>query len=170
MRGVTHLSGGLLVGSVLVRCTNPSGGVVLGAVLGALAPDADAPYSFLQHMVEKTFPKLEHKHPQLTPFFFALRALAFTVMAIVSAISSGKHRGVAHSPLIPILLGLAGLCLPELRWGLWSVALGWLSHLLLDAMTPAGIWKVHGPIRTGSSGDWGIGATLLALAILILVI
>jgi membrane-bound metal-dependent hydrolase YbcI (DUF457 family) len=54
----------------------------------------------------------------------------------------------------------------------WWLALGFATHLALDALTPGGIrplwplgWTVRGPVRTGSFNDIAIGATGLAVAV-----
>ena len=82
-----------------------------------------------------------------------------------------KHRGIFHSLVMVIALFVA--------LSLWStyyafgLCIGYLSHLLSDALTPMGVkflypishWKLRGPIKVGSIGEWVV---LFGLVILVI--
>ncbi len=91
------------------------------------------------------------------------------------------HRGLLHSPLILLPLGL--LLVPLAFWLGWSGAaalwLGYASHLLADACTPSGIplWplgqRLHllpplWRIRTGSAAEDALLPLLVLLVVLLL--
>lgn len=66
------------------------------------------------------------------------------------------HRGILHSLLIPILLYIAFYIFGLQVYGI-AAAIGYTSHLIMDAITSCGIhpvwplpFRIHGPIRTGS--------------------
>jgi len=71
-----------------------------------------------------------------------------------------KHRGLFHSLIIPLALLLLSLTTPKqpiISLILISFSLGFISHIILDSLTPAGIaffWplpiKFKGPIKTSS--------------------
>lgn len=82
-----------------------------------------------------------------------------------------KHRGLFHSFFLSLVLFLLlGL------WN-WSYAfallIGYLSHLLLDGLTPMGImpfypfskFRVKGPFRTGS-----VAEVLIVIGLIILIV
>lgn len=67
-----------------------------------------------------------------------------------------KHRGIFHSVFIPLLLFFALSYLGYYIIGL-AILLGYLSHILLDALTPSGVkpfwplrFKIKGFIKTNS--------------------
>ncbi|HYD32412.1 MAG TPA: metal-dependent hydrolase [Azospirillaceae bacterium] len=104
------------------------------AAFGSLLPDIDHPKSW----VGRRLPMISHP---------------------VSAIFG--HRGITHS-----LLAVAG-CVAALRWEGWGwhalpLWVGYLSHLMADALTPAGVpflwpWRrTFGLrlVRTGSFLEW----------------
>ena len=68
--------------------------------------------------------------------------------------------------ILPLALGTAAPL-----WLAVAVAVGWLSHLTLDALTPHGVaplwplpWRLHGPISTGGLGEWLVAGGLVVLA------
>lgn len=86
------------------------------------------------------------------------------------------HRGILHSVVLGVLLfGAVYFFSYELRshspwnWIVYGAMIGYLSHLLLDSLTPAGIPLLlrHGPtvglrmISTGSLGDRLLGVAFL---------
>ena len=82
-----------------------------------------------------------------------------------------KHRGILHSlAMVVILFIVMSLWNTYYAWGL---CIGYLSHLFSDALTPMGIkflypfasWKLRGPIRVGSLGEWVV---LFGLVILVI--
>lgn len=82
-----------------------------------------------------------------------------------------KHRGIFHSVFLAVLFFL----LITIFWSnyyAWAMLVGYLSHLLGDALTPMGVhilyplsnFKLKGPIRTG-----GIAELLLLTGIIFLI-
>lgn len=74
-------------------------------------------------------------------------------------------------PLV-VLLAL-GAAAPG--WFAAAVGAGWLSHLVLDGLTPEGVaplwplpWRVHGPISTGGALEGAALVVLVAAAVLLL--
>ncbi len=66
------------------------------------------------------------------------------------------HRGLLHSMLVPICLFIIIQFLGYPEQAI-AVLIGYVSHIVLDMMTPAGIkifyplqYNISGPIRTGS--------------------
>lgn len=66
------------------------------------------------------------------------------------------HRGVFHTIFIPVALYFVLAFFQYAEIGT-AILLGYLSHLAMDMITPAGIypfyplkWQIKGPIRTGS--------------------
>ncbi len=83
-----------------------------------------------------------------------------------------KHRGIFHS----FLFALLGLGLISFFWKsyyAWAFFIGYLVHLLGDALTPHGItffypfskFKIRGPIRVG-----GIGETIILIGLVLLIV
>ena len=81
-----------------------------------------------------------------------------------------KHRGILHSLIFVFFLFiLISLWNSYYAWGL---SIGYLSHLLSDSLTPMGIrifypfssFKLRGPIKVGSTGEWIV---LFGLVILV---
>lgn len=104
------------------------------------------------------------------PFWLVLIGLFFGIAALVS------HRTVTHSLLMVIYLGwTVNLIWPE--W-MWAFVVGYLSHLIADALTVSGIpffwpWSqkislslIGIRIRTGSAVDQAIGVISFGLFIL----
>ena len=66
------------------------------------------------------------------------------------------HRGIFHSFIVPALIFVGFYFLGIPIYGI-AAALGYMSHLTMDAITSCGIhpfwpfpFRIHGPIRTGS--------------------
>lgn len=143
--------------------------------LGALLPDIDEPRSLIANLPNVVSKQL-HKHfskrfPEvllrlMIEFGLILLNAVTQMLARLIRLFALGHRGATHSLLfcgvISILASLIGL-------GEWMLV-GYLSHLALDMMTPAGVaifWPVtQRPIRllpkpllirTGSSLDRRIG-------------
>lgn len=85
------------------------------------------------------------------------------------------HRGLLHSLIPAILLFLIS---KFIGWNEVAVAMfiGYTSHLIADMLTPHGIyplypipWRIRGPIRVGSFGEYiFVGMLLLVIAIKLL--
>jgi len=82
-----------------------------------------------------------------------------------------KHRGIFHSFLFALLLSFVVMFV----WNHYyasALFIGYLTHLIADSLTPMGIpvlypfseFKVRGPIKVGSIGEWVI---LIGLVVLI---
>jgi len=82
-----------------------------------------------------------------------------------------KHRGIFHSLVMVVVLFVL-----MSFWNTYyaiGLSIGYLSHLLSDALTPRGIqflypfssWKLKGPIRVGSIGEWVVLFGLILLVI-----
>ena len=134
MRWETHLLFALFVGIVGVRAGVFSGGVlfVFGLFLGALLPDIDCVKSQLGKRV---------------------RPLSDLIEKVCG------HRGVTHSltgfGVLVVVVGLVSVAFAHAFF--LPFLCGYGSHLLLDGMTPHGVYPLHplkfklsGPVKTGS--------------------
>ena len=122
---------------------------VAAAALGALLPDIDHPSSWIGR--------------RLWPIS---KPLSMVI----------GHRGLTHS-LLAVMAGLAVLVLMEPGRGLARLAeplaLGYLSHLAADALTPSGVpllWPLKqrfgiGLCSTGGIVEWMVVAALAATTI-----
>ena len=79
-----------------------------------------------------------------------------------------RHRGIIHSLWIPLVSYL--IISPFSSIIATGISIGYLSHLVLDALTPAGItpfwpipWKIRGPIKTGALVEHILALTLLMI-------
>lgn len=142
MRGITHAAAGYCVGATLLPVGHLLGidlsiTPCLLSAFGALLPDIDTPSSVLGRRV--------------WPISLFL-----------------THRGFLHSYTVGVLILVGGI-LASFFWGvingifIISIALGYLSHIFLDSLTPMGIGGRSGPIRTGSLLEFLILIGLLVL-------
>jgi inner membrane protein len=90
---------------------------------------------------------IDHPHSKAGKFF---QPFSYIIKWILG------HRGALHSILVPICLFFLFKFLGYQEVGI-AVLLGYTSHLVMDALTPAGIklfyplqYKIRGPIKTGS--------------------
>lgn len=120
----THLAGGITGALLLAPLLGPDQIplVLLGSLLGALLPDLDAPQSRLSNT----------RIAGMQPLRFPARLLNTTL----------GHRGALHS-FVGMFLACGLVSLPLVVFGLAGLALGigvgFLSHLLLDAITRSGL-------------------------------
>lgn len=79
------------------------------------------------------------------------------------------HRGLLHSILVPVFFYciFAFFLLHEVAY---AITLGYVSHLIMDMITPAGIfplyplkWRIHGPVKTGSFFEYFLTFTFMAI-------
>ena len=122
-------------------------------LVGLITPDIDSPNSFISRKVRA----------------------AHTVTNIFS-----KHRGFVHSIFTGALLTLGIGFLLSLKEYDLAIAgwffIGYLIHLLTDAMTPHGVklfaplspYTLRGPIRTGSTHEKVISLLVYSAALLII--
>ncbi len=114
------------------------------AALGALLPDIDHPRSWAGRR---------------------LRAISVPLSLLVG------HRGVTHS-LLAVAGALAVLALLGTGFATAPVAVGYLSHLAADALTPSGVpllWPSRrrfslNLVETGSTAEIGLVAALAVVA------
>lgn len=138
----THIAGGILLTlcvTTLIQPTTLSEIITLygGTVIGSLLPDIDHP---------------ESKINKYNPFDFIIGSVV-------------NHRGVTHSIIglaTTLLIGaiMALICGLKL-WFMFGIGIGYLSHLILDMMTPSGVPLFYPrknrynicKISTGSNGE-----------------
>jgi inner membrane protein len=116
----THVTGGIAVGLIIAGDASIEKAAVLACVSGiaALLPDIDSPESFVGARVP---------------------VLPFLIRGVTG------HRGAAHSILAGLFSALLFGVIVELSgWGqaeplLIAFLSGYLSHLALDALNPAGV-------------------------------
>lgn len=120
----THLSGGIASVWFLTPLVGPTDVILLllGAMVGSLLPDLDATQSRLSNT----------RIGGVQPLRYPAKLLHATL----------GHRGALHS-FVGLALLCGGLALPLLALNLGylalGIALGFLSHLLLDACTKSGV-------------------------------
>jgi len=86
-----------------------------------------------------------------------------------------QHRGIFHSLIFTVFLFLLISFLTQTYYA-YALALGYLSHLIGDALTPMGVqifypfskFKLSGPIKVGGLGEMFILLLLLAILIKLL--
>lgn len=190
MQGKTHFRVGIASGVALAVANSNSldfhsmTATVLIAGAAAMIPDIDEDGSMINKFL---FPKLNRKHRS-----FALCALGVVIVILAavfhlplwvtlagvfaSCVAYVPHRTVTHS-----LIGIAYVMLVTLLISStysYAVLVGYLSHLLIDAFTVAGIplfWpskkkislKQMGiKIRSGGMVDIVLGRVALGLALI----
>lgn len=141
--GYTHLATGALVGAALYHF-HVDTSIVLGTIAGSLLPDIDHPGS-----------KIGRRVPIISHIMYLF-----------------GHRGITHSLLFVLFLGMVGYFYWTPAYGL---AIGSLVHVVGDMLTPSGVpllWP-HGRryhllgFRTGSIFDYLLGVSASLGAILI---
>lgn len=192
MRGRHHaVCGAALAAPVLLYLTRGSlSAVVIGvplATLGAMLPDIDARRFPLQGEIWRGWKRLARTAWARGPFG-APFALAALVVGGILAGSLGvlswlvrrvvSHRGFTHTILCAAILGTLGIWVGERLVGSWvpgvALAVGYLSHLVTDAMTYRGVdmlWPVPVTIHVLPPGlRFGNGGVRESLAVCAVVI
>lgn len=133
MKGITHSLGGVAVGIATVNVAGidittskgiGSGAAIIGmATLGSLLPDIDAWNSTISRRAR----------------IISIPVKVLQILTKIFHIEGFEHRGIMHTLLFPIIFGIAGCCTGGGRLLFIALALGYLSHLLLDGFTPTGI-------------------------------
>lgn len=173
MRGTSHLALGAAASLTLLAWGPIPGAAVAAGMLGGLMPDLDASESTIKHWA--------------IPLGGGARVKPFWLPAVVvSALT--RHRGPVHSLAgLAVAAGLAAglavlLGLPGARLLVAAFALGYLSHLLGDALTRTGVplfyplrrGQIHllpGPLRLRLGGvvetalDYVLGPMVLAVIV-----
>ena len=135
MTGKTHIAGGVLTGMAIAhylllsnQCLPIYAGCLVGATLvGSLIPDLDSEKSIISKSL------------------WLLTILYKLVKKIVGLfkIKGMGHRGLFHSLVVPLILGLIGFFLHRTwEWTAYisiGIISGYLSHLILDMLNPMGI-------------------------------
>jgi inner membrane protein len=142
MRGTTHLVVGLLVALlILLFFPAESALLVIPLVLfGALLPDVDHEGSRINKLIPIT---------RWIPWFFS-------------------HRGFFHSLFPPLAVIIVAVAFGAPVLGVY-VVVGYITHLLTDMLTQAGVGllhpvirqRIHGPLHTG-----GVAEALLFIVVL----
>ncbi len=114
--------------------------------------------------------------PFLCVFAVGVKLWAYFLRALVAVLNL-KHRGALHSPYVAICLTvlavtkimIVALFPPPWQGLSWSfvtgLAVGWWSHILLDALTISGRFGRVTGIRTGSFEDRFLGVILFVVAL-----
>jgi len=135
MRYKTHLALGILIGILYIYFFRNVNIYLFMPVVAlfSIMPDLDTPNSFISHKL---------------PF------LSFPISLI------SKHRGFFHSVFPPLILFFIfyQFNYPTLAFGIF---IGYIAHLIGDALTVEGInflhpfsrFTIQGPIETGSFGE-----------------
>lgn len=155
MNKTTHLIGGATaaIGVMFLTTVPLEPSIIIpyavGAIAGSLLPDIDHPKSTVSRKVP---------------------ILRSTFKVLTSMSDSAEHRGMAHSILfaIPWLIAAIFVKIPIIQSLCLGMFAGYVSHLTLDSLNPAGCpllfpWKKKlriGKIRTGGFGE-AISAILL---------
>lgn len=145
MTGKTHLVGGLLIGALIAPVLDVNIGYAALAGLGALLPDIDEPNSIIGRRIPGSF---------MVKFFFG-------------------HRGFWHSLLAATLFYILLLAVASNTVAVLFVT-GYISHLLLDALTPSGVPLLYpikhkfslNLIKTGGITEYAFLAIMLVAAFL----
>ncbi|MCB2203234.1 metal-dependent hydrolase [bacterium] len=162
------------------------------ALIASLLPDIDEPQSLIanspravQQRLGKGRKGVDRGARQSAGALLTVLQWITTGLAMLIRVLAGGHRGATHMLLIAAALGVGAYFLggaigfPSL-W-IWFTA-GYLSHLILDMMTPSGLpltWPLsHRSIRilprpltitTGTMGDTILRLILIAVGVWLLV-
>ncbi|MBR9977531.1 MAG: metal-dependent hydrolase [Bacteroidetes bacterium] len=158
------------------------------SVFGALLPDIDEPESMISNSPRAISQRLGRGRPspgrnvrRSAGLFLRTGNVLTRALAMIVRLFAGGHRAATHTLLIAAMLSVAAFFLgdavgfPSL-W-IWFLA-GYLSHFILDMMTPSGIelfWPVSRGrwhvlpsffrMRTGESGDIALRLFLFIAAV-----
>ena len=171
MQGNTHAAVGMAA-ALAAGSMYPG---VAAALVGSYLPDADTPHSMIGTVA--IIGLMTFLPASVRPALKAGKVEAVLVVGAYLALAFlGRHRGFTHS--------FAGLGTAALAFGLilgfgavWPFALGYFLHLVLDALTPAGIalyWPspqrfgIHLLWSGGFIDRWIGGLALLAAGMMIM--
>lgn len=157
MKGSTHLAVGAVSGMFLGDIT-----AVATAAAGAILPDIDTPSSMAGHWFGGRITRLAVGGLLI---YYSLKTgnqKGMLLGAVFLGLAFMPHRGLTHSLAGLALFSMAAYILPI---PFIPFVIGYVSHLLLDMLTPMGIpvfWplslNVKIPIAaTGGLVDWAIG-------------
>lgn len=120
-----------------------AGLVVVGGLLGALLPDLDTDRSLLESAPRQGLRRLRRR-PWLWPLvpILALLAIGLWLLNEVLMLIGGGHRGATHSVTALLLVVTGGWFITAWAVGgtlAAGLAVGYVSHLVADALTPRGV-------------------------------
>jgi membrane-bound metal-dependent hydrolase YbcI (DUF457 family) len=192
MRGRHHaVCGAALAAPVLLSLTQGSlTAVIIGvpmATLGAMLPDIDARHFPLQGEIWRGWKRLARtawaRGPFGAPFALAAIIVGGIITGFLGTISwlvrrVVSHRGFTHTIICAAILGALCVWAGERLIGSWvpgvALAVGYLSHLVTDAMTYRGVdmlWPVpvtiHVLPRGLRFGNGGVRESLAVCAVVI---
>lgn len=139
----THIAFGLLCGLFTIGFFNANPYLFFSIVIaGTLIPDMDHPNSKIGKKLG-IFSKIFN-------FIFG-------------------HRGITHSLLFPLIITMIIFSLVGLEYAA-PFAIGYLSHIVIDALTKKGVnffyplakLRISGFIETGSIGEWVVFLLIIA--------
>lgn len=174
MSGRTHLLTGALMGALVAKAAGQPAWqeAVTAAAVGALMPDLDVPTGSIWRIASPALAAAAlwlwttGPWPWARLVAWACLALAVAGRWVVHSVLS--HRGPLHSLLACLLVwALASAWTGEAR--AVALAAGYASHLLLDALTPAGVplaWPAGGRVRLVVVPEWAVLAGLAGAAVL----
>ncbi|MEM4247173.1 MAG: metal-dependent hydrolase [Candidatus Woesearchaeota archaeon] len=150
MLAKTHVAFGILAGLITLKYTSVQNELLFIAlvILGVFLPDIDHPESKVNNSLKIT---------KVIPIIFG-------------------HRGLFHS-IFAVILVFAGLWWWQGFIYGFGVSIGYLSHLVSDALTLSGVgflnpiahYKVRGPVQTGTLMETLLFFVVIALDVLLLV-
>lgn len=150
MLAKTHIAFGILAGLITLKYTSVQNELLFIAlvILGVFLPDIDHPESKVNNVLKIT---------KVIPLLFG-------------------HRGFFHS-IFAVILVFAGLWWWQGFIYGFGVSIGYLSHLVSDALTLSGVgflnpiahYKVRGPVQTGTLMETIVFFVVIALDVWLLV-
>ncbi|MFC7442878.1 metal-dependent hydrolase [Laceyella putida] len=190
MEGKTHVAIGMATGVALACGAGDTGDVaalsltVVTAAVGSLLPDIDEDGSLINNFI---FPSLKRNYRSFAlaaigavmVLFYFLKGLPAWVLWLgiyAAGVAYIPHRTATHSLLACAYVGWVTYTIAPAYT--WAVVLGYLSHLIADTMTSAGVpylWpykkkfnlKGFGiKVKTGGAGDQLIGTVAIIVAAL----
>lgn len=115
MMARTHLAAGAACWILVAKATglSPDAIGIAAACFGSLMPDIDHPKSVLGRKI--------HPISALLAFIFGHRGITHSLLAVIAWVALAAHYGLVK------------------HYWVAAMAVGYLSHLLCDWMTPAGV-------------------------------
>ncbi len=191
MRGRHHaVCGAALAAPALLYLTHGSlGAVAVGvpiATLGAMLPDIDTRHFPLQGEVWRGWKRLSHtawsRGALGAPFALAALIVGGIMAGVLGSLSwlvrrVVSHRGFTHTVVCAAIIGTLGVWGGQRLFGAWvpgaALVIGYLSHLLTDAMTYRGVemlWPVPLTVHILPPGvRFGNGGVRETIAVLVVV-
>ena len=147
MMFITHMSFALFIGLLMIsRIALPVNQVIFLAIL----------------VFASLLPDIDSAHSLLGSKVKAV-SLAF------------RHRGVIHSIFIMMIFGIMLIIITPNLYYLLAFVIGYLSHLMLDSLTPKGVplfWpskkRLNGSIRTTGLFDWLLLSLFFVLDVMLI--